>query len=301
MKFKKSKAQLACSFENSITEANGIKEDEIEYEIYGRYVNLTDISNLSKSLEFQEQYNIMQEAGSLRVRYVKTSDNEEAYVMTSKQYDTPDGSIGVPEVNITTTEEMFQHFKNMAQSGLIKNRYFIPIGKQKLTSGELVEIAWEVDVFLDGKGEPTGWVKVDLPVLEELKELPPLPFDLEDKLELPLRFSDRSDEDKKKVRKILDSVKVVGKTVSLESGDMMAYKRTEAQLDANEFSTGMDVEFENDRYVDCGPCDMTYIDYDDGKFTFQRLDEDREYEVEIDLADITLTKNSKGSKLMMVS
>jgi len=295
----RAKRALQESFESAIEEAQDTTEQqEIEYEIYGRYVNLNDIVSKSNGLEFQEQYNIQQENGSLRVRYVKQED-EEAFIMTSKRYDGPESDLGVPEVNIPVNEGMFNHFKAMAVNGMIKNRYFVPIGHQLLTSGEKVDIQWEVDVFLDGKGEPTGWVKIDLPVLEELKELPELPFELEDKLILPLKFADRSPEDKAKVRKIIDSVVVKGAEVSLESGDMMAYKRTEQNINDGEFVTGMEMEFESDRYTDKGPCTATYIDNEKSSFQFQ-VGED-EFEVDIDLADVSLVKSKDGKNLIMVS
>ena len=295
----KAKRALIASFESAIEEAKDTSEqEEIEYEIYGRYVNLNDIVSKSNGLEFQEQNNIQQENGSLRVRYVKQED-EEAFIMTSKRYDGPETDLGVPEVNIPVNEGMFQHFKAMAKNGMIKNRYFVPIGHQKLNSGEKVDIQWEVDVFLDGKGEPTGWVKIDLPVLEELKELPELPFELEDKFILPLKFSDRSPEDKAKVRKIIDSVTVKGAEVSLESGDMMAYKRTEQNLEDGEFVTGMEMEFESDRYTDKGPCDAIYIGNDKDEFEFQIGDD--EFKATIDLADVTLHKSKDGKNFIMVS
>lgn len=295
----RAKRALLASFESAIEEAKDTSEqEEIEYEIYGRYVNLNDIVSKSNGLEFQEQYNIQQENGSLRVRYVKQED-EEAFIMTSKRYDGPETNLGVAEVNIPVNEGMFQHFKAMAKDGMIKNRYFVPIGHQKLNSGEKVDIQWEVDVFLDGKGEPTGWVKIDLPVLEELKELPELPFELEDKFILPLKFSDRSPEDKAKVRKIIDSVAVKGAEVSLESGDMMAYKRTEQNLEDGEFVTGMEMEFESDRYTDKGPCDAIYIGNDKDEFEFQIGDD--EFKATIDLADVTLHKSKDGKNFIMVS
>lgn len=290
---------LVSSFESSIKEANSQVQQENEYEIYGRYVNLNDIERLARTYELQEQYNIQQKSGSIRVRYVKEAEGEEAYILTSKQYAGQGNSIGVPEVNIPVNSGLFEHFKAMASSGMIKRRYFIPIGKQRLSSGEEVDIEWEVDVFLDAKGETVGWVKIDLPVIEELKKLPPLPFDLDDKLELPLRFSERSSEDKTKVHNIIDSVTVKGSSVSLENGDMMAYKQTEKHIEDGEFVSGMLAEFKNDNYTDKGPCTWHYLSNTGSKFTFSKLD-DGEMVIDIDFADITLTETEDGAKMLMI-
>lgn len=299
MKLTKAAAAIVASFESSIAEANSEVQEENEYEIYGRYVDLNQIEKLATSYELQEQYNIQKESGSIRVRYVKEASGEEAYILTSKQYAGQGDKIGVPEVNVPVNEGLFEHFKAMANDGMIKRRYFVPIGKQRLSSEELVDIEWEVDVFLDAKGEAIGWVKIDLPVIEELREMPPLPFDLEDKLELPLRFSERSSEDKAKVRKIIDAVKVKGSTVSLENGDMMAYKTTELNIDEGNFVPGMLVEFKNDAYTDKGPCTCYYLSNDRSKFTFSKLD-DGEITLDIDLADISIVDTDDGSKMIMI-
>lgn len=291
MKLKKSRVEhaLVHGLESSVDELGVIGQDEIEYEIYGMYKSLTEIESLSEDSELQEQYNILTETGTVRVRSAKlASEDKTTYIMTTKTFG--DG-IGTPEENFEVPEHIFNHFKVIAQSGLLKRRYFIKAGKQLLNDGTYEKLVWEVDVFLNAQGEPLGTVKIDLQVLEPLSELPTLPFELVNRIDLPLDFNDRTHEQKAAVKKILDAAQIrtgVKNTTSLESGDAIAYKSLEKHYKDGEIVTGMEVEFKSDTYTDKGPADGTLIDFNMKEMTVAFGDE--EQTIEFDYQDVTFHK-----------
>lgn len=156
---------------------DGVAEQEIEYEFYGRIEDINKIISLATQTEYQEQYELKKERGKIRVRMSRVGDVT-VYTMTSKTW-TP-GKAGEAEVEVEVSEDMFAHFRHIADSGMIKTRYSIPAGSQRLSGGDIEKLTWEYDVFQDRDGKRSEWVKVDLEVKEVLATLPELPVALSD-------------------------------------------------------------------------------------------------------------------------
>ena len=70
-------------------------------------------------------------------------------------------------MGLEATEDVFEMFKLMADQGMIKTRYNLPV--------EGTNLVFEVDRFVLPNGEFSEWVKVDLEVKGKLTELPKLP------------------------------------------------------------------------------------------------------------------------------
>jgi CYTH domain-containing protein len=157
-----------------IADGKAIREKEVEL-----YVYLEDLSALNKaaSMDHQEQWAVKVEKtdknakGSIRVRKVVSGgDKSIQYVLTAKaDIDTGDRM----EVPTPVTEDMFNVFKTIATSGMVKDRYYFPIEGTNLT--------WEVDVFFDEKGNYHNWLKIDLENCGG--KAPPLPFVVSERID----------------------------------------------------------------------------------------------------------------------
>lgn len=158
-------------------EENGIAERELEYVFYGKVVDFAELEKVAERSEYQEQYQVMRKNGTIRARMVR-SDSGTTYVITTKSW-TP-GVAGKSEAELEGTEDMFQHFKSIAESGMQKRRYFLKAGVQRTSDGDEHPLTWEVDVFYDLEGKRSDWCKIDLEVPQPLKELPTLPIELEE-------------------------------------------------------------------------------------------------------------------------
>tara|TARA_Y100001956_G_scaffold82973_1_gene107678 strand:- start:82779 stop:83429 length:651 start_codon:yes stop_codon:yes gene_type:complete len=195
---------------NVSTESNAPgTQRELEYEIYGIVEDMSTIDNLDAQKETQEQYERLLENGSIRIR-ATTKDDATEYVMTLKSWEK--GKDGRKESNSEAIEsEFFEHWKEIATSGVKKTRYFVPAGKQKLNRpeniekyGEYFDLVWEIDVFQGKDGNPCNWVKLDLEVKEPLKEFPPTPLKLTDTI--TSGSNSRTEEERKKIRHYYDNV-----------------------------------------------------------------------------------------------
>ena len=94
----------------------GQSKKEIEYEIYGRVVNMNDLKKAVKT-ERQDQWGIPvfkteknYSAGTVRVRQV---DGGRIELATKVKRDSS-------EAEIETSKDMFDHFRKLADQGLIK-------------------------------------------------------------------------------------------------------------------------------------------------------------------------------------
>lgn len=184
--------------------------NEIELEIYGRLKDLEQLKALAASTEPQEQWGIYiprtdknNATGNQRVRYTPTDE----YVHTSKiKYDN-----GNDEVNTKCTEQLMDHYRKFADSGLKKIRYVVPVPD--------TELCYEVDVFENENGI-SNWVKVDLelPPGYEIDTIPNMPFDLEDIRIIQPGIKNKEDLDF--VRKLFDeefNLRLPKENVSTES------------------------------------------------------------------------------------
>lgn len=176
------------------------------------YARLKDVSDLHKaaSADFQEQWSIKQSKtednqakGQVRVRkiiqmvkegeqYVVPSSGEDAaqYVLTAKAEKQADDRLEVPA---PVTKDMFELFKLLASGGMIKHRFHFPLED---------DLVFEVDAFLNKRGEYHDWVKIDLEMKDKLVDLPELPFEVSEKI-----FDTTSDaSEKKKIGELYENV-----------------------------------------------------------------------------------------------
>lgn len=141
---------LLVSLESLI--ADGTTVLEREYEIYGSIEDLSVLETAERK-EFQEQWGLPTNTGSIRVRKTIKGD-ETQYTQTIKIK----GAEGNDENEMDVSEETFLMFKRLVANGLIKTRYFFPVPNS--------ELVLEVDVFQDLEGKPFNEVKIDLEVPE---------------------------------------------------------------------------------------------------------------------------------------
>lgn len=185
---------------------------ELEYEIYGHMRNISDIIKLNPVIEHQEQYEVLTENGSVRIRASTLEGKETEYTLTVKTWQK--GVAGRNESNSkkgAIDEAFFENWKRLAKSGIKKTRYIVPAGKQRLTVpslieqyGEVVDLFWEIDVFTTKDSQQSDWVKLDLEVKQPLKEMPPLPIELTDKITNGSRS--RTEAESSKIRQYYDKV-----------------------------------------------------------------------------------------------
>lgn len=180
-------------------EDHGEELPEIELEIYGKIVDFTEIEAASTRSEWQEQYEVRKDRGSIRVRMIK-DELGTRYVLTTKSWG--DKRNERKEAELEVTEAMFDHFKAIADSGMIKRRYFIPLGAvvEDTEAGEIsTPLEWEVDVFHDTEGNRRDWCKIDLEVPEQI-DLPELPIKLTDTI--TNQYGQRTDEEIRKLTEL---------------------------------------------------------------------------------------------------
>ena len=154
--------------------ANGKAFKEIEYEFYGRLINVDDLKAKASSVVSQEQWEINvpkndKNSGSGRIRVRKIVENGKVeYIQTTKSLLVKDNAR--IEVGIPTTEDNFKQFTILADAGMIKDRYCVNVG----------DFVFEYDLFKKPDGGYHEWVKVDLEVVSKSIAIPELPIPLED-------------------------------------------------------------------------------------------------------------------------
>lgn len=157
--------------------ADGKTHVEREHVFYGR---LRDFNQLSKatSKEKQEQWEIKLPktennigSGGVRVRRTEIGESVE-YTLTAKvRTEEEDAKL---EATCPASEDLFNLFAMLAQSGMRKVRYNFPT---KNTSGN--EVVFEVDVFILDNGQYSPWCKIDVEVPNASTELPAFPIQFE--------------------------------------------------------------------------------------------------------------------------
>lgn len=178
---------------NISLEDNGVEKVEYELEIYGRIVDFSEIEKAAVKSEYQEQYELKRPNGTIRVRMTK-NDEGTTYTQTTKTWNRQRNKR--KEAELEVPEHMFEHFKRLADSGMIKRRYFIPFAEVIETNeaGEVREnLFWEVDVFEDRDGKRSDWCKIDLEGVPEDIDVPELPITLEQAI--TNQYGDRTKEE----------------------------------------------------------------------------------------------------------
>jgi CYTH domain-containing protein len=141
---------------------------ELEYVFFAKLKDLAQLESIATHSELQEQYELRKPNGCIRVRAV----DDKQYILTAKAW--KDGVDGKAEAEQTTTADMFRIFKLIADSGMRKRRFFVPIPNTDMT--------WEFDVYYteqNGTLVPVEWIKIDLEVAQRLETLPEFPVPLE--------------------------------------------------------------------------------------------------------------------------
>lgn len=159
---------------------------EIEYV---HFYELADIASVKGAVKFieQEQWHLRKPAGTVRVRKATESNLQgdtpvegvPSYWLTSKL--NLKGVVGRPEVTVEVNEDLFDHFRQIADNGWQKLRCIFPIPG---TEGTFKDpdakfngaLCWEVDLFKDKDGQFCPWVKADLEVPSLLADLPAFPL-----------------------------------------------------------------------------------------------------------------------------
>lgn len=170
-------SHLAIAMEEDVQDGKKFAEHEHEF-----YVEIDDFEQLksAQSVDLQEQWNLKIDKtagnaakGSLRIRQIYKGDvnagpgqkpsGDAQYVLNTKV----NQGIGKrTEVPVPTTEDAFDLFAMLSDSGMIKHRYHFPVG----------ELVFEVDMFLNPEGGYYPAAKIDLEVKNLSGEIPELPI-----------------------------------------------------------------------------------------------------------------------------
>lgn len=153
-------------------EAGGDKIEELEYIFFLKVRDFEQLST-AKEMEHQEQWSILfvKHGIETSVRVRRTVKNGvETFILATKI--NVEGVKGKWELEQKVEREHFDKIKSMAESGMVKDRYFFPI--------EGSDLVWEIDVFKDHEGNQIPWVKVDLEVPAALDRIPAFPVQFTD-------------------------------------------------------------------------------------------------------------------------
>lgn len=187
-------------FFQSLSPQTGLEGSEVLEEIeYMFFYLLDDFEQLkaAKYKESQEQWSLLFRKDGVEniIRVRKTIKGEETtFILASKTkfYDLD----GKWEVETEVERQHFDKVKEMAEDGMIKDRYFFPV--------DGTSYVWEVDVFFDHTGKPYPWVKVDLEVdARMLKENLPK-FPLVHLKAITNQAGERTENEEQLVRKLFD-------------------------------------------------------------------------------------------------
>lgn len=112
------------------------------------------------SKEFHEQWEIKSTTCRIRVRKT-VKDNVTSFEITKK--------VGDEEHNEPITEFVFNCYKEISESGMIKDRYTLKVQSNP-------DAYFEFDCFINGAGQYHPWIKIDLEIPEGgFKEQPIVP------------------------------------------------------------------------------------------------------------------------------
>lgn len=209
--------------ENSVSSEDKKPHREDEIVFYAKMSN-PDGLKLASFKEKHEQWEIKTQKGKVRVRKTSKDGLEPTYEMTFKKKSKNAGIDGAIEQTNAIDEATFENFHQIANTGMIKDRYKFPVTSVqiKTASGvhdiEISDCFYEVDVFFNPDDTYNLYVKIDLevnPILDILKEkMPDLgEFNLNVKImDLPFKPVDIiintniTDENKAQVDKLYEEV-----------------------------------------------------------------------------------------------
>lgn len=175
---------LAGSLPSDPPKATAVSAEN-EVVIYGRITNFSGLEKAVKVVH-QEQYELKPakkgdkpDKGKIRVRK-ETIMGVETYTLTTKVTGDSSEMASNKEYTIAIDREFFDAFKAIANSGMIKTRYYFPLAKMEIMdhSKSTVEASsvhnepeafYEVDVFSRPDGMRFTWCKIDLELDEVMK------------------------------------------------------------------------------------------------------------------------------------
>lgn len=146
-------------------EDNKKREDEIVF--YAVMKNPEGLK-LASDKESQEQWEIKKRRGRVRVRKVTKSDLAPTFSLTFKTKSNNAGIAGSIEDPFDCEEGMFNAFKNLAEEGMVKDRYFFPVTSVQITTDAgkqdvvVEDVFYEVDVFFNEDKSYNENIKIDL-------------------------------------------------------------------------------------------------------------------------------------------
>lgn len=144
---------------------NKKREDEIVF--YAVMKNPEGLK-LAADKESHEQWEIKKRRGRVRVRKVVKSDLAPTFTLTFKTKSENAGIMGSIEEEFPSEEGIFNSFKNLAEEGMVKDRYYFPVKSVQITTDagkqdvEIEDVFYEVDVFFNEDGGYNENVKIDL-------------------------------------------------------------------------------------------------------------------------------------------
>ena len=154
--------------DESATATDSKTQVELEHVFYVKISDLDQLKNAATSVD-QEQWSIQVKnsdahryGGSIRVRAI----NGESFAFCIKSFEK--GKRGGLENEFQVGKDVFEQFKRLSNSGMVKTRYTFPI--------EGTEYAWEVDIYKMPDGSPAPWAKIDLEVKDADFQIPELPI-----------------------------------------------------------------------------------------------------------------------------
>lgn len=171
------KEDIAKHQQNAVSadEKQAHREDEIVF--YAKMTN-PDGLKLASAKEHHDQWEIKTQKGKVRVRKTVKDGLEPTYSMTFKKKSKNAGIDGSVEQTNAIDEMTFINFSQIANNGMIKDRFKFPVTSVQIkTSAGLEDIEvqdtfYEVDVFFNPDDTYNLYVKIDLevnPILEALK------------------------------------------------------------------------------------------------------------------------------------
>lgn len=194
-------SRLSVAMEEDVQDGKTFKEHEHEF-----YVEIEDLEQLkgAESVDLQEQWNLKidkvpgnMSKGALRIRQIYSGDvaagpnqkpaGEAQYVLTTKVNKGVGKRLEVP---VPTTEDAFELFAMLSDSGMIKHRYHFPVD----------DLVFEVDMYLNPEGGYHPVAKIDLEVKNLSGEIPKLPI----KVKSCIMGNTKDADEKKKITQYFD-------------------------------------------------------------------------------------------------
>lgn len=164
---------------NPADEQTKHREDEIVF--YAKMSNPEGLK-LAASKESHEQWEIKTKKGKVRVRKTTKEGLEATHEMTFKVKSSNAGIEGGTEQNNSCDLDLFNSFKEIANSGMIKDRFCFPVTSVQIMTPSgpqdvhIEGIFYEVDVFFNSDDTYNLYIKIDLEMnkmLEALKAAKP--------------------------------------------------------------------------------------------------------------------------------